>query len=158
MPLAASSCVKEEQKEKARAKRLWDNYKLTIAQYDAILAYQGGVCYICQCPEPVKGRRLSVDHDHTSGQIRGLCCSRCNPLIGKMENAFKRYGLGKVIGFTVAKMAVRIATYLATPPATLALGAPHFGYPGRTGTKAHRARLRKERKSMPPVAVPSRGK
>jgi hypothetical protein len=139
--------MKENQKEKARAKRLIDNYKLTVSQYDAIFAHQGGVCCICQCPEPVKGRRLSVDHDHTTGQVRGLCCSRCNPLIGKMENAFKRYGLGKVVGFTVAKMASRISGYLLYPPATVALGAPHYGYTGRTGTKKHRARLRKERKA-----------
>jgi hypothetical protein len=139
--------TKQETKDKARAKRLWDNYKLTIAQYDAILAHQGGVCYGCHQAEPVKGRRLSVDHDHETGQIRGLLCSRCNPIIGKLENAYKRYGLGKVVGLTVQKLAYRIATYLAAPTATIALGAPHFGYRGRTGTKAHRARLRKERKN-----------
>lgn len=139
--------MNEKTKEKARAKRLWDNYKLTITQYDKILAYQDGVCYICLCPEPVNGRRLSVDHDHTTGQIRGLCCSRCNPIIGKLENAYKRYGLGKVETLTVQKMAYRISVYLASYPATAALGAPHFGYSGRTGTKAHRARLRKERKN-----------
>jgi hypothetical protein len=141
--------MKEEQKEKARAKRLCDNYKLTVEKYDAILAYQGGVCYCCHQAEPVKGRRLSVDHDHDTGEVRGLLCSRCNPIIGKLENAYKRYGLGKVAGLTVLILATRIADYLLVHPAARALGAPHFGYPGRTGTKAHRARLRKERKSMP---------
>ena len=150
--------MKEEQKERARAKRLWDNYKLTIAQYDAILAYQGGVCYGCHQAEPVKGRRLSVDHDHETGEVRGLLCSRCNPIIGKLENAYKRYGLGKVTGLTVLILATRIAEYLLVHPASRALGAPHFGYPGRTGTKAHRARLRRERKLTTPTAVPSRGK
>jgi hypothetical protein len=147
--------VKEDAKERARAKRLWDNYKLTIAQYDAIFAFQGGVCYACQQPEPVKGRRLSVDHCHDTGLIRGLLCSRCNPIIGKLENAYKRYGLGKVLGLTVQILAHRIAVYLSSPTATNALGAQHFGYTGRTGTKAHRKRLRKERRSMtgtrPPV-------
>jgi hypothetical protein len=150
--------VKEEQKEKARAKRLWNNYKLTIAQYDTILAWQGGVCYGCHQPEPVKGRRLSVDHDHDTGEVRGLLCSRCNPIIGKLENAYKRYGLGKVVGLTVLILATRIAEYLLVHPASRALGAPHFGYPGRTGTKAHRARLRKERKAMPVLKQPIRGK
>lgn len=139
--------MKEQAKEKARAKRLMDNYKLTVEQYDAVFVYQGGVCYVCQCPEPVKGRRLSVDHDHDTGEIRGLACSRCNPLLGKIENAFKRYGLGKVLGLTVAIVVGRLYQYLATPPARIALGGKHIGYSGRTGTKAHRARLRKEKKT-----------
>lgn len=138
--------MKEQAKERARAKRLWDNYKLTVEQYDHILAYQGGVCYVCQCPEPVKGRRLSVDHDHDTGEVRGLACSRCNPLLGKIENAFKRYGLGKVVGLTVATVVGRLAQYLGAPPARMALGMKHFGYTGRTGTKAHRKRLRREKK------------
>lgn len=131
-----------------------DNYRLTVAQFDAILAYQGGVCYVCQCPEPVKGRRLSVDHDHDTGEIRGLACSRCNPLLGKIENAFKRYGLGKVLGLTVAIVVQRLAQYLALPPARIALGMQHIGYTGRTGTKKHRARLRKEKKNMTPSKPP----
>ena len=150
--------MNEKTKERARAKRLWDNYKLTIEQYDAILAYQGGVCCACHQSEPVKGRRLSVDHDHITGLIRGLLCSRCNPIIGKLENAYRRYGLGKVSDLSVQILAARIAAYLLESPATRALGAPHFGYPGRTGTKKHRARLRKERKMTTPSTVPSRGK
>jgi len=128
-----------------------DNYKLTIEQYEKILAYQGGVCYGCQQSEPVKGRRLSVDHDHDTGLVRGLLCSRCNPIIGKLENAYKRYGLGKVLNLTVTILAGRIFSYLQEPPATKALRLMHFGYPGRTGTKAHRTRLRRERKLLTPV-------
>jgi hypothetical protein len=147
--------VSDKSKEKARAKRLQDNYKLTIEQYDAILTYQGGVCYGCQQAEPVKGRRLSVDHDHDTGLVRGLLCSRCNPIIGKLENAYKRYGLGKVIGLNVKTLITRISSYLWQPPATKALGMAHFGYTGRTGTKAHRALLRKTKKNSatPPTSV-----
>jgi hypothetical protein len=143
--------VNDKAKERARAKRLMDNYKLTVEMYDAIFAFQGGVCYACEQPEPVKGRRLSVDHDHTTGKIRGLLCSRCNPLLGKIENAYKRYGLGKITTLTVAIFAKRIAYYLELTPAWLALGRDHFGYPGRTGTKAHRKRLRREAKLMTPL-------
>ena len=136
-----------DKKEKARAKRLMDNYKLTVEQYDTIHAYQGGVCYACSQPEPVKGRRLSVDHDWKTGQVRGLLCSRCNPVLGKIERAFMRYGLGKVEGLDLPEFLFFLEVYLKSPPATKALGMQHFGYAGRTGTKAHRARLRKEKKS-----------
>jgi len=142
--------VKEQTRERARAKRLMDNYKLTVEQYDAILEFQGGVCYGCRMSEPVKGRRLSVDHDHTTGQVRGLLCSRCNPILGKFERAYKRYGLGKVLTLNVATLLLRLAHYVTEPPATKALGMQHFGYSGRTGTKAHRKRLRKEKKNMTP--------
>lgn len=144
----------EQAKERARGKRLWDNYKLTIAQFDTILAHQGGLCYICWCAEPVKGRRLSVDHDHDTGEIRGLACSRCNPLLGKIENAFKRYGLGRVPDLTVAIVVLRLHQYLTAPPARKALGGIHIGYTGRTGTKKHRARLRREKKSVTPSKPP----
>lgn len=142
--------MKEQAKERARAKRLMDNYKLTVEQYDAILESQGGVCYGCRMAEPVKGRRLSVDHDHGTGLVRGLLCSRCNPILGKFERAYMRYGLGKVLTLNVATLLFRLAYYIQEPPATKALGMQHFGYSGRTGTKVHRKRLRKERKMMPP--------
>jgi Recombination endonuclease VII len=123
-----------------------DNYKLTIPQWNQIFLYQGGACYGCSQPEPVKGRRLSVDHDHATGEVRGLLCSRCNPILGKLERAYLRYGLGSVFNLTVARYALRIGDYLSESPARRALGMQHIGYSGRTGTKKHRARLRKERR------------
>ena len=41
-----------------------------------MLAEQGGGCAICGAPP--KTRRLHVDHDHKTGEIRGLLCYRCN--------------------------------------------------------------------------------
>jgi hypothetical protein len=46
------------------------------ADYEALLAAQGGVCALCG--KPPKTRRLSVDHDHKTGTVRGLLCFRCN--------------------------------------------------------------------------------
>ena len=129
--------------DKARAKRLVDNYKLTVAQYDTIFGYQNGTCYACQQPEPVASRRLAVDHDHTTGLIRGLLCSRCNPVLGKLERAFVRFGLAKIAGLTVTIWLSRMGRYVDSEPATKALGYQHFGYPGRVGTKAHRKRIKK---------------
>ena len=52
------------------------------AQYFAMVLAQNGVCRICGKHESITGRRLSVDHDHTSGRVRGLLCSNCNLGIG----------------------------------------------------------------------------
>jgi hypothetical protein len=51
-------------------------YGLTRDQYDELLALQGGVCAICR-QKPGK-KRLAVDHDHKTGQVRGLLCGRDN--------------------------------------------------------------------------------
>jgi hypothetical protein len=51
-------------------------YGITAADYDRMLAAQGGVCAICG--RPPKTRRLNVDHDHNTGRIRGILCWRCN--------------------------------------------------------------------------------
>ena len=138
--------VEQTQKEKARAKRLMDNYKLTVEMFDAIEAYQDYKCYACGQPEKVPGRHLSVDHDWLTGLIRGLLCSRCNPILGKIERAYIRFALAKTLGPDLSKWVSRLANYLLSPTATSALGHPHFGYKGQVGTKAHRARVRKEKK------------
>lgn len=49
---------------------------VTESMYQDKLIRQNGVCAICELP-PGK-RRLAVDHNHTTGQIRGLLCIRCN--------------------------------------------------------------------------------
>lgn len=69
---------------------LHDLYGVTPEQYDALYEAQGGCCAICGRPENAKqnGRpvRLSVDHDHDSGIVRGLLCRRCNSAVGTLEN------------------------------------------------------------------------
>lgn len=57
---------------------------LTEAEYYFILSEQGGVCGICRGHEQ---RRLAVDHDHETGAIRGLLCTRCNMGLGYFLDA-----------------------------------------------------------------------
>jgi hypothetical protein len=45
---------------------------------------QGGVCAICNQP-PSPGRNLSVDHNHETGEVRGLLCVGCNTGVGYHE-------------------------------------------------------------------------
>lgn len=63
------------------------NYGLTIADYDAMLAAQGGVCAICGTDDPHgKHARFHVDHCHISGVVRGLLCNSCNTAVGLMAD------------------------------------------------------------------------
>jgi hypothetical protein len=69
-----------------RKRSLKNRYGLSVADYEAMLAAQGGVCAICGQPDST-GRRLSVDHDHNTGAVRGLLCSHCNRGIGHFKDS-----------------------------------------------------------------------
>jgi hypothetical protein len=60
------------------------NFGITTEQYDAMLTDQGGHCALCPTTDDGR-RRLSVDHDHSTGKVRGLLCFRCNTRLGVYE-------------------------------------------------------------------------
>lgn len=68
-----------------RRRKFRIRYGITPEQYDAMFEAQGGVCYICKRP-PKKERRLAVDHNHQTGKVRKLLCTRCNAFVGHAEN------------------------------------------------------------------------
>lgn len=67
-------------------------YGITLADYNAKLRKQAHRCAICRRAETVRSRstgeirRLSVDHDHVTGSVRGLLCQRCNVLVWAIED------------------------------------------------------------------------
>lgn len=66
--------------DKHRSNRLMYTYGISSADYDRLLKEQNNSCAIChKLPEKVK---LSVDHNHANGRVRGLLCFRCNTLLG----------------------------------------------------------------------------
>lgn len=79
-------------------------YEITEAEYRRLLELQGGRCYICQ--RVPRSRRLAVDHDHETNEVRGLLCADsrrgCNHAV-----------LGNIKDLAMAK---RIVAYLEDPP------------------------------------------
>ena len=59
-------------------------YGITVEAYDAKVRQQHGVCAICG--QPPGRKKLSVDHCHTTGKIRGLLCILCNTALGKFKD------------------------------------------------------------------------
>lgn len=51
------------------------------AEREKLSVRQNGKCGICQKPESSFKMRLAVDHNHKTGQVRGLLCYRCNKFI-----------------------------------------------------------------------------
>lgn len=65
---------------KRKDSKLRHCYGITIEIYNNLLEQQNGVCAICGCVDINKP--LAVDHNHTTKEIRGLLCGKCNKAIG----------------------------------------------------------------------------
>jgi hypothetical protein len=65
-----------------RQHHLFYKYGMTEADFDRIVAEQGGVCVICGAAGP-----QHVDHDHRSGQVRGILCFNCNGGLGQFRDS-----------------------------------------------------------------------
>jgi hypothetical protein len=67
-------------------------YGITLEQYETWNACNNGLCHICNKAEIAfdkkanRLRMLAVDHDETTGLVRGLLCSVCNRGIGMLRH------------------------------------------------------------------------
>jgi hypothetical protein len=64
-------------------------YGITVDEYDSMVAKQGGRCAICRTEDPQSARNnvWNVDHDHDTGEVRGLLCSPCNRGMGLLQDS-----------------------------------------------------------------------
>ena len=99
--------------------RLKSKFNMTEKDYEVIFDHQGGMCAICG--NKPKARKFHVDHDHTSGLVRGILCLWCNHKVlgGARDN------------IDILKAAIE---YLENPPAVQAVG-EIFGNTGPTNKK-----------------------
>ena len=100
------SLPEDVRREKSRQRALYYTYGITLERFEEMLREQGGVCAICSRPPSGKTKRtstLQVDHDHVTGEVRGLLCDPCNTALGRL-------------GDSVAGIE-RVLRYLQTPHA-----------------------------------------
>ena len=70
-----------------RGTHLRQRFGISLAQYEEMLAAQGGVCAVCGCePSDERWGVLAVDHCHETGAIRALCCLGCNTGMGNFRD------------------------------------------------------------------------
>lgn len=73
--------------QEAYRRRLLSRFGLTPEDYIQLLESQEGVCAICKSPEPRgRGKHFNVDHDHLTGEVRGLLCHGCNTSLGGFKD------------------------------------------------------------------------
>lgn len=66
-----------------RRKWLKKLYGITPEQFDALWRKQRRRCAICRAKVTDKNKRaFDVDHNHKTGKVRGILCSRCNRGLG----------------------------------------------------------------------------
>lgn len=108
-----ASCLRalrKARREAAHEARVQKVYGLAPGEYEALYAAQGGVCAGC-LRATGRTKRLAVDHDHKTGQPRGLLCGPCNQMLGhgRDDPEFFR----------------RVAGYLEHPPYAILTGTTH---------------------------------
>lgn len=85
--------AKVPKKSKQQRKHYWlkSKFNITYTQYEDLYKSQGGMCAICgkHIEEFATTCDLSsvacVDHNHTTGEVRGLLCNHCNTGIGLLK-------------------------------------------------------------------------
>ncbi len=62
-----------------------DRYKISLDSYQELLNLQNGRCAICGTE--INQKTCRIDHDHTTGKVRGLLCTSCNTGIGLFKDS-----------------------------------------------------------------------
>lgn len=88
IPKPKKESIKKDTKLSEKKRQLKIRYNLSYEDYLLMYERQEGKCLICE-KHKVLGtmKGLYVDHCHTTGRVRGLLCSRCNTLLGYIENS-----------------------------------------------------------------------
>ena len=82
--LAKKRAASNRSYHRNRLKRLTYNYGIEPEEYLAMVEQQDGKCLICGKAPDV----LAVDHDHQTGEVRGLLCKPCNAALGAFNDDY----------------------------------------------------------------------
>lgn len=99
-------CRRRRERDQKHDAHLRKTYGITLDDYNKLFTAQGGVCYICG--GGTSKNYLAVDHDHKSGEVRGLLNASCNKALAIFRDDPERFD--------------KAASYLRDPPARHVLG------------------------------------
>lgn len=70
--------------------KLRTQFGISLDQYNEMLVFQKHSCALCLTHQDDLNLKLAVDHDHATGQIRGLLCGSCNTGLGLFKDSIFR--------------------------------------------------------------------
>lgn len=84
------ACAKNRtpaQRAKKKDLKLKRLFGISLADYNEMFTSQNGLCAGCYRHQSTLKNSLAVDHDHITGEIRGLLCFRCNSTLGMVHDS-----------------------------------------------------------------------
>jgi hypothetical protein len=72
--------------DKVKDLNLKRRFGITLEEYDKLLVKQNNSCAICKRNQTEFKIKLAVDHNHKTGEIRGLLCNNCNNGLGRFKD------------------------------------------------------------------------
>jgi hypothetical protein len=78
-------CCNSRNYTKESSQFLLRKYGISSQEFKDLCLSQNNKCKICGV-NPGNSKKLSVDHCHSTGKIRGLLCQSCNLAIGLMKD------------------------------------------------------------------------
>jgi hypothetical protein len=94
---------RKENPESVKREKLRSSYKLADKEIDDLRIRADGFCELCEKRFGVdSGSRPVIDHEHSSGVVRGLLCGNCNTALGMIEDSVETLQ--------------RLSQYLKNPP------------------------------------------
>lgn len=76
-------------KEKIKMQVRQRKYDIEPKDWHSMLKSQGSRCAICGTEDPQHKYGWHTDHDHETGEVRGILCGRCNNLLGRMGDTYE---------------------------------------------------------------------
>jgi len=64
-------------------------YGISMQEFEELLEFQNHECAICNKPIEKLSRRMNIDHDHNTNEVRGLLCSGCNTGLGHLGDSIE---------------------------------------------------------------------
>lgn len=82
MRARSAAARKAKGREHNRWQTIFQSYGITKEDWCALFKRQGQKCAVCKRKTPDTKRGWHTDHDHETGKVRGILCSRCNTVCG----------------------------------------------------------------------------
>ena len=71
--------------DRLRGYHLKKMYGITLEEREEMSKASQGRCYVCGAPDGTDRNPHHIDHNHDTGELRGLLCVGCNVSLGLLE-------------------------------------------------------------------------